>query len=382
METLNIGTSANDGTGDTLREAGTKINNNFLGASSAVAKAAGTLTGFDREDMDTGGKSLGILQYCHSAASGEVHQIGSDEAGTYTLLTGQTTFADGSSLVDRTLMQYHDTGETDFSYWNSGELVTVTGAKTIQLDADFKGYIGYNDAGALDGSVTDIRNLIVRRPLIAYLYLNATSGELVWYADERHGIVMDGQTHLQQHNSTGFFVASGLDISGIVNNGETFTTISAGACGDEDIKMTFSEITTCPKLYKEGSLGEWRISDDDNSLGIFRDSKCCYNLDTAGTWSLSEINFDYVIMIHIATNNKLHPVVALVGQTLHLDRGAARDNAPAEFFRINAAGLPSHEFHPLTSIIIHDETDGQIEVGADGEIYTTCKHGFPMGIFS
>lgn len=348
-----------------------------------ITKAADTLTGFDREAADElTGKPTGILQYCHSAVSGEVHQIGSDADGTYSLLTGQTLFADGTPLVDRTLMQYHDAGETEFSYWSRGVLVRETGSKSIQLAADFKGYIGYGTNGDLDDTITDVRQLIVRTPLVAYLYLNGTKGTVEWFADERHGIVMDGQTHLQQHQDKGFFISTGLDISGIVNNGAVFTDVSAGTCGDEDIKMVISLLTSMPKIYKEGAAGEWTITDDDNSLGIFRSAKCCYNLDTAGTWSLQEIDLDYVVMMPVATNNKIHPVVMLVGQTLHSDRDDARKNMPSEYYRINAAGLPSHELHPLASMIIHNEATGQIEIGSDGEIYCSCKHGFPIGVFT
>ena len=347
----------------------------------ASSKANAVLTGFDREDADVGGKSLGILQYCHSAISGDVHQIGSDADGIYAKLTGQTHFADGTLLADRTLIQYHDAGETSFSYWRHGVLVTVTDAKRIQLAVGFDGYVGYNADGELDGTVTDVRELIVRTPLVTYLYLNATEGELVWFADERHGIVESGQTHLMAHQDDGFFISSGLDISGLVNNGATFTAIAAGAAGDEDIKMSFSDIASMKKLYKEGALAEWRITDDDNSLGIFRAGDCCYNLNTAGVWSLTPIANDYVVVMPIATNNKLAPIVMLIGQKLHLNRGEARDHAPAEYYRINAVGLPSKELRQLASIIIHNESAGQIETGANGEIYIDWKHKIPVAMF-
>ena len=347
----------------------------------ALAKAMSTLTGFDREDMDTGGKSLGILQFCMSAVSGEVHQIGSDETGAYTLLTSQTEFADGTALADRTLMQYHDSGETDFTYWRHGVLNTVTGAKFIQVATDFKGYIGYNASGELDDTTTDIRELIVRTPLVAFLYLNGTEGEFIWYGDERHGIVMDGQTHLRAHQNGGFFVGGGLELTGIANNGETFTSLSGGGCGDEDVKMFYSTATTLPKMFKEGASGEWRFTDDDDKLGIFRTAKCSYNLDTAGTWSLAEINADYVAMTVVATNNKLAPVVMVVGQTLYATRSDARDHASAEYYRIKTDGLPSQEFTPVASYIIHDEADGQIETGADGEIYVVLNHKHLVPIF-
>ena len=333
----------------------------------SVNKETSVITGFDREDMDVGGKSLGILQYCHNAISGEVHQIGSDEAGVYTLLTGQTHFADGTALADRTFMQYHDTNETQFSYWYHGSLVEVTGAKFIQVAVGFKGYIGYNSSGDLDDTITDVRELIVRTPLVTYLYLNAAKGTVEWFADERHGIVMDGQTHLQQHQSTGFFVGAGLDINGITNNGTIITSVDSGGCGDEDIKMFFSSVSTVPKIYMEGS--EWTITDDDNKLGIFVAAKCSYNLDTLGVWSLAEINADRVVMYLIASNNKLHPLVWLVGQELHATRGIARAKAASDYWRVVLAGLPSNEFHPVGSVILNSEVNGTAEVGADGEIW-------------
>jgi len=362
-------------------EVATKLDASAI-PSPAVVKAAETLTGFDRVDAHTGGKSLGILQYCHSASSGEVHQIGSDSEGTYTKLTGQTAFADGTALADRTLCQYHDADSGYFSYWYKGSFKVVHGAKFIQLASDFKGYVYYDETGELTVGSSNVEELIVRTTLVAYLYINGTSGELVWYADERHGIVMDGQTHLQQHQNSGFFIAAGLDITGLVDAGTTFTSISAGAAGDEDIKMTFAQVSTMSKLYKEGTSGEWRITDNDNKLAIFRTAKACYNLDTAGTWSLSEIDLDYVSMVGAATNNKLAPVVLLVGQELYADRTIARNKTPYAFYTINAAGLPSSEIHPIFSFIVTGEATGELEEGTDGEIYVSCKKGFPVPIFS
>ncbi len=352
-------------------------------AKSAIAKAAETLTGFDREDMDVGGELNGILEYCHSAADGEVHRIGADESGTYTLVS-TTTFSDGSPLTDKTLCQYHTPTETKFSYWYKGELKEETVAKKIVLPAGFKGYIYYDETGELTQGETDVRELIIRTTLVSYIYINSLTDQLVWYADERHGIVMDGQTHLQQHQHPGaFFVAKGLEITGIADNQSTFSTIGAGACGDEDVVSRYSEITQMSKLFR-GTNGDWSIDEiPDNELGIFRSGDCSYNRDNGdGSWDLVGIGSDYVIMMPLASNNKLYPVIMLVGQKLHLNRGAARDNMPAEYFRINSEGLPSNEMHPLGSMIIHRESDGQIETGADGEIYTDCRAGFPVGVFT
>ena len=336
---------------------------------NAITKAASVLTGFDREDSDSNsGKLNGIQQYCHLASSGEVHNIGSDESGTYTLLTGQTHFADGTILADRTLMMYHDTGETSFSYWRQGILVEVEDAKFLQVDSDFKGYVGFNAAGELDNTVTDVRELIVRTPLTNYLYLNGTEGTVEWFADERHGIVMDGQTHLQQHQDRGFFIANGLDIHGIVNNGTTYTGVDSGNCGDEDIKAAIAAASTAPKLRLDGAASEWIHSDDDNKFALFVGAQVVYN-DVSGTPTLTPIGSDRVVMTLIATNNKLHPLVWLVGQELHATRGVARARANSSYWRIRLNGLPSNEFRPVCSVIINNESTGTAEVGGDGEIF-------------
>ncbi len=277
-------------------------------------------------------------------------------------------------------MQYHDSGETQFSYWYKGIFKEVTTAKFIQVDANFAGYVYYTEDGDLHVGETSAKELIIRTTLIAYIYNNPNTSEVVWFADERHGIVMDGQTHLQQHMSQGFFRVTGLEISGLTNNGTYFTSITGGSGGDEDIQMNFPTSTTMPKVFKED--GYFSITDDDNKLGIFRGGKCCYNdVSNVGSEDLVEIDSDYVIMMPIATNNKIHPFVSLVGQTLHPDRGVGRDYLPAEFYRIKASGLPSHEFSQLNGMIIHNESTGQIEKGADGEVYIDWRYGFPMSVF-
>lgn len=337
-----------------------------------IAKDVSTLTGFDIEASAAGGKASGIIQYCHSAVSGEIHQIGSDIDGTYSLTGGHTHFADGTILTDRTFMQYKDSGEDNFSYWRHGVLVTHTGAKFITLAVGFKGYLIYDENGNLDNTETDPRVLIVGAPLVSYIYLNAAKGTVEWLGNERHGIVESGQTHLMKHMDGGFFVVQGLDITGIADNSGVFTGISAGKGGDEDVAMVYQATTTIPKLYREGT--EWVIDDDDNKLGKYNGSlECCYNLDTAGTFSLVAIGGSYVIMMWIATNNKIHPIVAIVGQTLHSTRKDARDHADDEFFRINASGFPVQEASRLASMIIHDQASGEIETGVDGEVYVYYK---------
>ncbi len=348
---------------------------------SASKVAQSDNSGFDRELDNRSGLELGQLEYCHNAASGVIYIIPKEGASSYSELSGQTHFSDGTILADRTIGHIPD-GNT--AYWFQGDYIEVSEAKFCQLSDDCnEHFIAYESDGELHMQ-TDVQDAIIHNTLISVIANNSIENEPVWFADERHGIVMDGQTHLQQHSTQGFKHVSGKVISGLVNNGETFSSISAGTSGDEDIKMIFAEITEAKTLYRDGLNGCWRLTQTaTNLLGHFVGGKCVYNRYTIGTdtWDLAEINSDYVIMSFIATNNVFAPISRLVGQTLYANRGTARDHAPAEFVRLKTEGLPSHEYHSLVSIIIHDESDGQIETGADGEIYVDCRYGYPVQMF-
>ncbi len=376
METIDVGTVANDETGDELRTCWQKVNTNATYAA-AVIEATHSLCGFDREDTST----LGILQYCHDASSGEVHNI--DEDGVYSLLTSQTQFADGATaLADRTLAQYHSSGETQFSYWYQANLVEVTGIKTLQLPDDANAnYVEYNSSGNM-AVVTDAQTAIVSGTLITLLLANTTSGNIVWFADERHGVVMDGQTHLNMHMTDKFkWVPPGCDIEGLANNGTTFTKVTSGRGGDEDIPMSLAESTTAPYMWVDAN-GQWEIGGaDDNKLAHFVDSKVVYNPLTAGNGALTEINNDYVVMTMMLSNNKIHPLVKMIGQVLYANRSAARDHMESALFEIDENGLPTHEIVPIGGWIIHSEATGQIEKGADEEIWIDYRRRFPVARF-
>jgi len=331
------------------------------------------MCGFDREDTTT----MGIIQYCHLASSGEIHQI--DEDGVYSLLTAQTLFADGvTALADRTLAQYHSAAETQFSFWYQGTLHEITDLKTIEIPDDSLGnYVHYDSFGVLQVA-TSLHDMIVDHTLLAEIYNNATTGQHVYFADERHGIVMDGQTHLNIHSQRGFGWVSGLDITGLVNNGTTFTEVEAGKAGDEDIPMEFATITTAPFVHRTGTDGAWALEPATNKLAHFVGAKAVYNEWTGTTWQLTEIDADYVIMTFFATNNKQHPVVRVIGQTLHPDRTTARNHLCSNIAELSMNGMPSPEMMPLGSMIIHVEAAGQIEVGSDSEIWVDCRRQFPI----
>jgi len=350
---------------------------------AALNKMANVFTGFDREEVNEGSsKCTGILQYCHSASSGDVHNIGEDNYGTYSKLTGQTHFADGTALVDRSLMQFKAPGEDNFEYWRHGEKTINIDSKFIQLAADHDGYIGYDSSGDLSDSITDTRELIVRTPLAAYMYLNADENAVVWYGDERHGDVLSGQAHLLVHQMSklGFMVASGLGVKGLTDGVATYTGIDAGNCGDEDILMKIAALSTCPALYKDGANHYWKISDDDNKVGLFSGGNASWNDVSGASAILTSLSSGERMAINwLATNNKLAPIVRLIGQEVYTSRREAQRKRGSAFSRISIAGLPGQEVENICSSIIENAA-GTVEAGGDNEVGYDLRQGFPIDI--
>ena len=73
-----------------------------------------------------------------------------------------------------------------------------------------------------------------------------------------------------------------------------------------------------------------------------------------------------------------YPYVKVIGQNLYADRATARQQLNAEISNLQLEGMPSPEFKFLYSMIIHNESTGQIETGADGEIYVDWRLGLPI----
>ena len=56
----------------------------------------------------------------------------------------------------------------------------------------------------------------------AYVYWNATTGAAPYFGDERHGVVLDWQTHEYLHRTRGAAIANGFLASGYtLNNSAT-----------------------------------------------------------------------------------------------------------------------------------------------------------------
>ena len=60
---------------------------------------------------------------------------------------------------------------------------------------------------------------------------------------------------------------------------------------------------------------------------------------------------------------------------------AARDHLFSALHEIECAGLPTNECRAIGSCIIHNESTGQIEKGANDEIWIDHRRGYPVARF-
>ena len=134
QQTINIGTSANDGTGDPLRTAFDKVNDNFTELYNDDAGDVGSIIA---------GTGISVDQ-----ATGDVTITNNLPNATHTGdVTGSTTLTIANDVVD------HD--ELAARYTEIQDIATTSG--TIALDASL--YAAFNLTGALGTATLDIQNI-------------------------------------------------------------------------------------------------------------------------------------------------------------------------------------------------------------------------------
>ena len=227
-----------------------------------------------------------------------------------------TGFEEGSRVkatpsFDNATRTFTLTHIQDYTIWDSDNVPTViTGDLTRQItDAEGQHYIYYQN-GALTSahapSDDEITLLISVLALVAIVYWNSTDGIIEYLGEERHGIQLDGASHLELHytNGTWYFPNGGLglanfDVDGSGNDdASVHFSVADGAVYDEDIRhnatnanQPLSLIAELPIYYKVGT-NNWRRFWIDNAwrdanayaLGDqIRGDDSYYQVTTAGT---------------------------------------------------------------------------------------------------
>ena len=258
---------------------------------------------------------------------------------------------------------------TSFNVWCKGIKYNYTTAQTVTIPSGTTGlYYIYFDADGVLQYRTSYFDWENDAPT-AYVYWNATTGTAPFVADERHGIVLDWQTHEYLHRTRGAVIANGFSISNYTTTGDGTSNADAqfdlggGTFFDEDLEVliTHSDTPTAdtweqdlqgpsriPIFYQSGNA--W-VRDTPTDYALKQGtSRIKYNLLSGGTWSTPDVptNTHYTTSWIIATNNINYPVIAIMGQTEH---NKISDEEVLTFGDLILAGFPVVEFRPLYKII-------------------------------
>jgi hypothetical protein len=275
----------------------------------------------------------------------------------------QTTISFSDSTPDRTFTI--SPVADSFVFYSNGERFTKTTAQSVQIpDQEGNHYIYFDVDGVLKSTQVFDDSIILTKAFTAIVYWDADNSKHVYFANERHGLIMDGQTHIHFHTVFGAQYISGLALENFTigdgsSNANAQYTADEGVIRDEDLKIEIPTQTQIPTLYRLGASGNWRRKEVDSYPFIYSGTegytgasgRLPFNELTGGSWQLTEIpNNGFVLVHYFATNDVEYPIVAIQGQATYNTIVAARTSANSEISQLS--GLPFAEFVPIGSVIL------------------------------
>lgn len=255
-----------------------------------------------------------------------------------------------------------------FDVWcKGGNKHTYSSAQTVVIPNSTGLHYIYFDASGVLATKTSFFTLGEEAPT-AYVYWNATTGQAPYFGDERHGLVLDWQTHEYLHRTRGAAFATGFAASGYTLNGagsansDAQITIDGGTFFDEDLKVQIISTATpvantwqqdlssparLPVLNLSGSA--WVLSAPTDYPFIMGATRPAYNYYDGSTWSMAQTaNNSFTVSWVLATNNLNYPVLVIPAQTA---LPGIADAQAATFEQLSLPGFPSVEFRPLYKLI-------------------------------
>ena len=182
---------------------------------------------------------------------------------------------------------------TSFDVWCKGIKNTYVSTQSVQIpDTTGLYYIYFDENGDLQYQTTffDLQN----QAPTAYVYWNAATDQAVYFGDERHGIVLDWQTHEYLHRTRGAAFAKGFGITGYTTagggavEGDAQISIEDGTFFDEDIQVDIIHSDTpVTDTWQQDINGPARIP-------VLWRNGTSWTLDTATNFPLKEIGRAHV----------------------------------------------------------------------------------------
>jgi len=262
---------------------------------------------------------------------------------------------------------------TSYDVWCRGVRYTKTSTESIAIpNTSGLYYLYFSSVGVLSYKTTYFT--WDQDTPIAYVYWNATDGEAYFFADERHGVTLDWQTHEYLHRTRGAAIASGFGAFSYTTTGDGSASthaqisIADGTFFDEDLQVDISHSASpaanswqqvlngpaqIPVFYRSGAV--WKKAAATQYPLRVGTSLATYNLNTGGTWSTPDIDSNkFGISWVVATNNLDSPVLAIMGQDQYATQGEADETT---FDQLTLTDFPIFEFRPLYKIVFRTKTD-------------------------
>lgn len=243
----------------------------------------------------------------------------------------------------------------NYNIWTTGFRITKT---TTEITSDHPTTAGatywfyFNEMGMLTygTSAPNMRNNV----MIAVVYYYDSTHTIL--LEERHGIIMDPDTHQELHNTIGTYYVSGLALSGYTLDGttnanNTFAS-SAGVISDEDLRSSISAVAdggpyTVFYLTGASSLWTWTTG---NSVPYSAGTYIKYNQWTGTAWQLTDlstiqwVNYYVVYAPSLSTATQM---LLIPGQTAYTSLATAQAES---FSSLNTGSLLLPEYLVLYQI--------------------------------
>jgi hypothetical protein len=318
-------------------------------------------------------------------------------SGTYSIASTNLVHVDSKQpqgFVNRTDSRISVSGNiftieptgSSYSYYNQGIKVVKTSGDSLTIPNITQiNYIHFDTVNNQISNKTTSFDFSGDIP-IAYIAWNSgvgPSGQMTFFAEERHGIVMDTSTHKWIHNTFGMQYVDGLSIGNYVLGGNgssnTHATISIGngTLYQEDIQINITDssstdpfcqelspIAQIPVYYHDGTTGQWVKNTATDYPVKYGANGPQYNLLTGSTWTTPYVSpggqTRYFAAWILATNQIDDPIISIMGQRYDGSEGAAENNN--SWADVNLTNLPLSEVKPLYRLIFAADSNSYTNV--------------------
>ncbi|NDD86067.1 hypothetical protein EBZ38_17545, partial [bacterium] len=144
---------------------------------------------------------------------------------------------------------------------------TTTESVTINPDATGEYYIYFDATGTLTYTNVFTPLIITDYCYVSIVYWDSAAGNRTYFAEERHGLTMDGATHVYLHTVLGARFISGFALQGFSVDGtgnlpaNAQFTSDSGSMRDEDIFLQRPAQAQIPILYRIGTTWKKKAAD-------------------------------------------------------------------------------------------------------------------------